>query len=352
MRLFESSVSYNSTVLSDLLSSQEIAHGSYVGAVEAKLSQMHRAKCAYLYSDMTSALVELLRSIGIGNGSKVAMHSYSCLSTTASVIMTGADVTWIDLDVEGPWLSLAELKKWIDDVDLVINYNIAGYSPNLIALEALCQSRDICLINDCNASFLSKIDNKPIGAFGDYAILSFYPNRPVNGLDGGAIICNSDVTSELGPRKRFGIDPTKYRTDDGEINPKYNQEYITGANSCSNVSAYFISESLKKFDKKFEERTAARAQLEELFPVEKVSALDSNLAPWLFPVRCLDPLKSKQWFSSRHVPSTRLHFPNHFYSAFHSGRNVSSLKNTEIHYASLIWIPCEADAIERIQRAK
>lgn len=50
-----------------------------------------------------------------------------------------------------------------------------------------CEENKMYLIEDCCDAFGSKIDNKPVGAFGDYATVSFYPAHHITTGEGGAV---------------------------------------------------------------------------------------------------------------------------------------------------------------------
>jgi CDP-6-deoxy-D-xylo-4-hexulose-3-dehydrase len=54
-----------------------------------------------------------------------------------------------------------------------------------------CKKREIFVFEDCCDAFGAKIGEKPVGSFGHYASLSFYPAHHITTGEGGAVMSNS-----------------------------------------------------------------------------------------------------------------------------------------------------------------
>ena len=68
-----------------------------------------------------------------------------------------------------------------------------GYpNPDIELIADLCLKNGVILIEDCAHSPLVKINKKLVGTFGDAAILSFYPTKPIPAGEGGLVIIKNE----------------------------------------------------------------------------------------------------------------------------------------------------------------
>src|SRR5574343_222467 len=136
-------------------------------------------------------------------------------------------------------MSVADLKaKLQPSIKAVMLYHIAGYQSETQKILELCKSFQIPLIEDCNNSIGATLDGKPSGFYGDYAAYSFYPNRQINGVDGGALAVPTDCLAKLASRmRRFGIDQDSFRDARGEINPASDVPEIGWSAAFTNLNA-------------------------------------------------------------------------------------------------------------------
>jgi CDP-6-deoxy-D-xylo-4-hexulose-3-dehydrase len=65
-----------------------------------------------------------------------------------------------------------------------------GNPFDLAAVTAFCEANDLFLIEDCCDALGSTYDGKPVGSFGEFASVSFYPAHHITMGEGGAVICN------------------------------------------------------------------------------------------------------------------------------------------------------------------
>jgi perosamine synthetase len=75
----------------------------------------------------------------------------------------------------------------------VIHY--LGFPAPIERLAELCRDRGLLLIEDCALALLSRLDDKPLGSFGDAAIFCLYKTLPVP--NGGALVVRDFVDGSL-----------------------------------------------------------------------------------------------------------------------------------------------------------
>lgn len=223
----------------DVIRSGQIASGPLVEEFEKKLAHLVHHENMVATNDMTSALVLALKLAGVKAGDYVATQAFSCLSTNSAISMVGAIPQWIDTDPETLSMCPEDLEKKISSkTKAVILYHIAGYPAKSLEISAICRKIGVKLIEDCNNSLGAKVDGDRIGKTGDFAIYSFYPNRQINGFDGGAIAC-PDAEAAIKARKlrRFGVDAKNFRDRRGEISSESDVPEIGVSASFNQVSA-------------------------------------------------------------------------------------------------------------------
>lgn len=112
--------------------------------------------------------------------------------------------------------SLSIIEAAIDQSpDAILITHIGGYpNPDIEAISLVCKQKGIILIEDCAHSPLVKINGKHVGTFGDAAILSFFPTKPIPAGEGGLLILNQASHAEEAMRIRnYG----KYTSSDGNL---------------------------------------------------------------------------------------------------------------------------------------
>ena len=89
--------------------------------------------------------------------------------------------------------------------------HIGGYpNPDILEISNLCKDNGVVLIEDCAHSPFVSIDHQYVGTFGDAAILSFFPTKPIPAGEGGAVILKDESKAKQASRLR---DYGKYPLD-------------------------------------------------------------------------------------------------------------------------------------------
>ena len=334
IELFSLDFSKNYTEgLADLFSSGLIATGQSVYDLEQKLQEVYNVANCVCFDNMTTAIAQLLMNLNIGLGDTVLCHPYSCLSTTMGVLLAGAKVEWVPLNYE----TLCVDPKWLHDsatnAKAFLNYNVAGFVGNLHEFSKACQQRNIIFINDCNNAELSKYDGKYSVEFGDYAILSFYPNRSFGAIDGGAILSNFPL-NDLQKHKRLGVDYKNYRDSDGLFVEEHDVKIISGSNNMSNISAKICLNKVINIDEiRRAKKETYSLLMDEFFDISIAPNEKSDVVPWLFPIYTNKPHEKLKKLKQLGIASTELHYPNDHYTVFRSKHHHTAVRK------DLLWLP-------------
>jgi perosamine synthetase len=328
-----------------VLRSGNIASGPKVAEFERAFSKIVARKHLVATSDMTSAMTLALHLAGVKAGDEVATLAFSCLSSNAPIARLGARALWVDMDPVTLSMSVSDLANRLTVcVKAVAVYHVAGYPADIQAIAALCKERGIALIEDCNNAIGATTEGRPLGAHGDYSIYSLYPNRQVNGLDGGVLATPDAATATRASRlRRFGIDAGSFRDARGEINPLSDVGEIGWAASLGQINAAVALEQLGTLAARLERTSANAAKLasalQGLPGLQVVASTNGNTsAYWGFGVLVEQRDSLLARLKSRGIKASVLHQRTDSYSGF--GTGPALLPGTAVVMGQFLALPC------------
>ena len=205
-----------------ILSSGQIAGGPSVAIFERSLREYLGNPWLTTAGDISTALTLCLFQAGVRPGDDVLMSPLVCLSTACPVRNLFANVRWCDIDPMTGNIDPAEVaKKVTPKTKAIVVYHWAGNPADLDAIHAAARAHNLAVIEDAGEALGAEYYGNRIGATGsDYTAFSFYPNRHLTTIDGGAITCAREEDYEkLRWLKRYGIHQPSFREQDGEFIP-------------------------------------------------------------------------------------------------------------------------------------
>lgn len=329
----------------DVLRSGQISAGIHVEAFRTAFGELIANSNIVTTNDVSAAMAIALRLAAIGPGDEVIVSPFSCLSSNAPIGISGATMVWADIDPQTASLSVASVRRLLSGrTRAVVLYHVAGYPGPADEVADLCQKAGIKLIEDCNNGLGATLDGRPLGGFGDLATYSFYPNRQINAIDGGAVACRADDDFRRAMLlRRYGIDSARFRDVRGEIDAALDVPELGWAATLSNLHSAFALALLPGLPDR-QARTFANA--------ERLRALLSGV-PGLILVDPLPGAVPAYWavlalvnqrdrlleaLKGSGVEVSMLHHRNDTYTGFAARR--SSLPGVDRFMAEVIAFPC------------
>lgn len=147
------------------------------------------AQSLHFYPRGRDALLAGLRALGVMPGDAIIVPAYICDSTIAPLRQAGYKLAFVDIESDlrlDPPKVLEAAEASGAKAVLAVHY--FGFPSNVEALVALLRPRGIRVIEDCCHSFLTHVDDVPVGLRGDAAIFSMRKTLPIP--DGGALRLN------------------------------------------------------------------------------------------------------------------------------------------------------------------
>ena len=151
-----------------------------------------------------------LKALDIGPGDKVLTTPLTYVATANTILHTGAEPVFADvdpvtgnLDPQATRKALAENK----DIKALIVVHLYGQMADMKALSRLAKEYGIYLIEDCAHCVEGKRDEVRPGQLSDAAVFSFYATKNMTCAEGGAIVTNNQSLLErIRPLRLHGVD--------------------------------------------------------------------------------------------------------------------------------------------------
>lgn len=244
----------------EVLESGHIASGPMVDEFEERFADYIGVEEAVAVSSGTAALITSLESAGMGKGDEVILPSYSFFSTASSVIKTGADPVFVDIDPETYCMNTDDIEGIItDDTEAILPVHLYGHPADMEQIDKIAEENDLIVIEDSCQAHGAEFDGTKTGAFGDFGCFSFYATKNITTAEGGMITTDrKDMAEKARLIREHGREDRCYHK-------------LIGYNFLMNdLEAALGVEQLKRLDGFNEQRRKNASILdEELAPVEK-----------------------------------------------------------------------------------
>lgn len=180
-----------------------LAHGQYVfgpevAELEAQLAAFVGVRHCVTVASGTDALLAALMALGIGPGDEVITSSFSFAAGPEMIQLLGARPVFADIGADGYNLDPAELERLITPrTRAILPADLFGHCADHAAIQAVAAQQGLPVIADAAQSFGARRAGRAAASYGDLAITSFYPSKPLGAYgDGGACFTDRDDLAE------------------------------------------------------------------------------------------------------------------------------------------------------------
>lgn len=161
----------------------------YTKACEKLIEQEYPEYHALMTPSGTKAIELAAVSMGLKPDDEIIMSSYNFVGVANAFASTGAKIVFADLDAATMNISLESIKKSLTlKTKAVVAMNYAGYSDNLLDIKNFCFENRLILIEDNAQGIGSEMNEKPLGSFGDFSIISFDHMKNISCSEGGVLL--------------------------------------------------------------------------------------------------------------------------------------------------------------------
>jgi CDP-6-deoxy-D-xylo-4-hexulose-3-dehydrase len=188
-----------------VLSSKRITMAEHTRNFETAFAKKLNVKHALMVNSGSSA--NLLAVFAAGNPLKKnnlkrgdeVLVPVLCWSTSIwPLVQFGLKPVFVDIDIKTLNIDIDQLKKKITKkTKAIMLINVLGISSDLFEIKKIAKKRNLVIFEDNCESLGSKLKNKYLGTFGNYASFSFYYSHQITSGEGGMITCNNDEDYEI-----------------------------------------------------------------------------------------------------------------------------------------------------------
>lgn len=166
-----------------------IGKEGYVSYLENKFSQAMDIPYALTVSSGTVALYLAFLSLGLTEGAKVVVPTYSYPGVVTALIHARAEIILCDVEGDTGNISVRSFINCLDDnIKGVVVTHLWGAPANINEIVKICKARNIKVVEDCSHAYGAKVGNKNVGTIGDVGCFSLQSNKAVYAGEGGLLI--------------------------------------------------------------------------------------------------------------------------------------------------------------------
>ena len=161
----------------------------------ARLTVSGSAANLLAFSALTSWKLDDRR---ITPGSEVITVAAGFPTTVAPIIQNGCVPVFVDVDLESFNVDVEKLAAAVGPKTRAIMLaHTLGNPFNLRAVSEIAKQHNLYLIEDCCDALGATFAGRPVGSYGDFATLSFYPAHHITMGEGGAVLTNRKSLATL-----------------------------------------------------------------------------------------------------------------------------------------------------------
>lgn len=174
--------------LKRVLNSIFLTTGREVERFENDFSKYLGVKHTVGVTSATAGLHLALLASNIGPGDEVITTPMSFCATSNSVIMTGAEPVFVDVEPETGNINADKIERAITKrTKAIIPVHLYGLICDMKKIKKIAKKHKLIIIEDCAHCIEGERDGVRPGMLGDYGVFSFYATKSITSGEGGAI---------------------------------------------------------------------------------------------------------------------------------------------------------------------
>lgn len=180
----------------DALDHERLSQGKYVSEFEKKFANAHNQKYGVMCNSGTSALHLALETLKEteqwDENTEVLCPAITFIATSNAVLHAGMKVVFVDVEPDTYNMNPNEIEKHITvHTKCIIPVHTFGMPCKMDQIMKIAQKYSLKVIEDCAEAHFARINNIPVGSFGDITCFSTYVAHTITTGTGG-VVCTSN----------------------------------------------------------------------------------------------------------------------------------------------------------------
>ncbi len=230
-------------LLRDILKAKWLTNdGPYAQEFEKELERYLGVPYASIYCNGTLALQLCVQGLRLSG--EVITTPFTFPATAHVLYWNNITPVFCDVDPDTYNMDPEYIESLISPQTTgILAVHVFGNPCDMGQIERIADYHGLKIIYDAAHAFGTKMNNKPIGNFGDASMFSFHATKTFNTLEGGAVTCSDgNLHQRLRDLRNFGI-----RSEEEVISPGINAK-------MNELQAAFGILNLKKVDNSIKKR--------------------------------------------------------------------------------------------------
>lgn len=161
--------------------------GAPVALLEQEFADLMGSKYALAVASCSAALFLSLKALDLPRGARVLIPAFTFAAVPSAVVH--ADCVPVLVEVGDNYrVDMADFAAKLDDAQAVMISHMRGHTSDMDAIMALCDARNIPVVEDAAHSLGTEWHGKKIGTIGKIGCFSFQSYKLVNAGEGGILI--------------------------------------------------------------------------------------------------------------------------------------------------------------------
>jgi UDP-2-acetamido-2-deoxy-ribo-hexuluronate aminotransferase len=177
--------------------------GERVAELERSLCERLGVGHAVAVSSGTTAILLALRALELGRADEVIVPTFGFHSTLTAAIRCGATPVLVDVDPAGLIDPVAVAAAASARTRAIVAVHMFAATAEMDVLARLAAARGACLVENAAVAIGMRHAGRQAGTFGEVAVFSFHPYKPLGGVtDGGALVTRDARLADSARRLR------------------------------------------------------------------------------------------------------------------------------------------------------
>ncbi len=239
----------------EVLDSGVLAQGPRVAAFEKAFAEMCGTSWAVATSSGTTALHTALLAHKLGEEDEVITSSFTFIASANSILYTGAQPVFVDIDPITFNLDPAKIEAAITErTRAIMPIHLFGLSCDMDAIMAIAKKHNLIVIEDACQSHGATYKGKTVGSFGT-GTFSLYPTKNMTSAEGGMITTNDEkfadecrILRQHGMRRRYYHDDLGFNFRMTDVHAAIGFEQLKKLkkfNGARQQNANYLNQNLK-----------------------------------------------------------------------------------------------------------
>jgi dTDP-4-amino-4,6-dideoxygalactose transaminase len=239
-----------------VLDSARFIGGPEVSGLEEEVARYCQTPHASGCASGTDALLLALRGLDIGPGDEVVTTAFSFFASAGAIVNAGARPVFVDIDPRTFNLDVHRLEAAITPLTkAVLPVHLFGQCCDLTAVKAVCDKRQLYLIEDAAQAIGSEWEGRRAGSIGDLGCFSFFPSKNLGAAGDGGLVTALDAAL---------ADRVRLLREHGS-KPKYYHALVGTNSRLDALQAAILRVKLHHLDRWSEKRAKNAALYDQLF---------------------------------------------------------------------------------------